>query len=769
MPSTSAIRAGRAFVELFADNSKLKSGLRAAERQLKDFGKHVRDMGLKLIAVGSAVAAPMVAGAKVFADFEEQMANVATMLDKPEQHMDRFRAGIRELAMEFGESTGALAKGLYDILSASVAPSKALDVLAVSVKAAKAGLTDTGVAADAITTILNAYGLAAGEAGRVSDVLFGVVRRGKTTFAELAPSIGMVISTAASAGVPLEEVGAVLATLTRNGVQTENAVTALNSIIMQFLKPSADAVKLSKELGFEMNSATIHAEGLAGVFQRISKLPPDAIAKLFPDARALRGVIPALQNLQGFSDDIKLMAKSAGMTDAAYRKMAATLSHTFAQVKATVLDVLIAIGQDLAEPIRTAAESIKRWARWVGLLVTQNAGLIVTIAKTAVGVIALGGVLVAVGTIMGSFAGIVAGVSAAITATTTVVTILGAVIGALATPIGAIIAGVIVLAAVIIYATGAAGKAVNWLGEQFSFLEADARKAWKGIGDALAAGDIALAAKILWLTLKLEWTRGSAFLKEIWAVLKYEVLTIVTDMIDGVRAAWEIGVHAIGDAWYGLVDVLRSVWSGFTAWFKKTHDAATTWVAKRMLDAYAAVGGLTAGELAEGKADLDKQQAAYAKSVDEQRKLDDKAWDERMKRREDEHRRALADISEENRLTHQALENQRNAAINAADEELRKAIDERNAAIREAKEKRKAAEAGQPAIGTGPEELQKRLPDIQDTVAAQADKFGAQGTFNAEALLGLQAGGPMERMAGGIEKIEKNTRPLKNATGLAFT
>jgi len=321
MPSTSAIRAGRAFVELFADNSKLKSGLRAAERQLKDFGKHVRDMGLKLISVGSAVAAPMVAGVKVFADFQEQMANVATMLEKPEEHMDRFRSGIRSLAMEFGESTSSLAKGLYDILSASVAPSKALDVLAASVKAAKAGLTDTGTAADAITTILNAYGLSASEAGRVSDVLFGTVLRGKTTFAELAPSIGMVISAAASAGVPLEEVGAMLATLTRNGVRTENAVTALNSIIMQFLKPSAEAVERARELGFEMNSATINAEGLAGVFQRISKLPPDAIAKLFPDARALRGVIPALQNLQGFSDDIALMAKSAGVTDAAYRKM----------------------------------------------------------------------------------------------------------------------------------------------------------------------------------------------------------------------------------------------------------------------------------------------------------------------------------------------------------------------------------------------------------------------------------------------------------------
>ncbi len=39
MPSRpGAIRAGRAFVELFADDSKLVRGLRAAERKIKAFG-----------------------------------------------------------------------------------------------------------------------------------------------------------------------------------------------------------------------------------------------------------------------------------------------------------------------------------------------------------------------------------------------------------------------------------------------------------------------------------------------------------------------------------------------------------------------------------------------------------------------------------------------------------------------------------------------------------------------------------------------------------
>jgi hypothetical protein len=50
----------------------------------------------------------------------------------------------------------------------------------------------------------------------------------------------------------------------------------------------------------------------------------------------------------------------------------------------------------------------------------------------------------------------------------------------------------------------------------------------------------------------------------------------------------------------------------------------------------------------------------------------------------------------------------------------------------------------------------------------QTAKIGATGTFNAANVLGLQAGGVMDRMTIGIEKIERNTRPMRDAEGLAF-
>ena len=83
--------------------------------------------------------------------------------------------------------------------------------------------------------------------------------------------------------------------------------------------------------------------------------------------------------------------------------------------------------------------------------------------------------------------------------------ILGSMLGALLSPIGLVIAGVGALAAYLITSTDVGGQALGWLGDKFNSLKETALAAWKGIGDALAAGDIGLAAKILWLTLKLQW------------------------------------------------------------------------------------------------------------------------------------------------------------------------------------------------------------------------------------------------------------------------
>lgn len=364
-----AIRAGRAAVELYLHDKDFQRGLKRAQYKMKRFGRAVQATGQKMMAMGAAGAAAMYPAIKAAADFEQQMANVSTMLDRPEEHMDDFRTGVRRMSKEFGESTDTLSKGLYDILSASIAPEKALGVLEESARAAKAGLTDTGTAADAVTTILNSFSMEAEEAGHVTDVLFQTVREGKTTFAELAPQIGDVAATAANAGVELEEMGAMLAVLTRNGLKTERATTALNRIVTSFMKPSKQAAEAAEKFGIELSTVTLESEGLIGTFQKLQDLSPDELAQVFPNIRSLRGVIPAMQNLEGATDSLQAMYQSAGASSTAFEKNTDTLTHKFNQAKQAVIDQGRAIGQRLmptvSELLGKAEDLVDKYGDWI--------------------------------------------------------------------------------------------------------------------------------------------------------------------------------------------------------------------------------------------------------------------------------------------------------------------------------------------------------------------------------------------------------------------
>lgn len=71
MPSGRAIRAGRAFVELFADNTKLVRGLRAARTKVRAFGQKLQNIGMRIATTTAAMALPIAIATRTFAGFEE--------------------------------------------------------------------------------------------------------------------------------------------------------------------------------------------------------------------------------------------------------------------------------------------------------------------------------------------------------------------------------------------------------------------------------------------------------------------------------------------------------------------------------------------------------------------------------------------------------------------------------------------------------------------------------------------------------------------------
>lgn len=394
MPGAGDVRAGGAYVEIGTRDSALIRGLASARARVDAFANRVGAIGKRMMIAGGVMLAPLAIAVREQAKFGEEMAKVSTMLGKADMSfLPLFSKSVSEMAVKFGESTGTIAKGLYDILSAGIPASGAIKVLEASMKAAAAGATDTGIAADAVTTILNSFRLSADKATDVADFLFSVVKRGKTDFATLAPSIGMVAATASSAGLRIEEMGAMLATMTRNGVRTEIAVTALNSILSTFLKPTDEAAQVAHGLGFELNTATLKTMGLHGVLRKLQGVPTETIARMFPNVRALRGVLPALQDIAGYTFDMSVMTKRAGATQEAFAKQTNTLAYSMRQAKESFKEFLRLIGKELEpkmlEYVSRVKDIVAKTKEWIA----ENDGAVVSYAKLAVQIVAVGAAL----------------------------------------------------------------------------------------------------------------------------------------------------------------------------------------------------------------------------------------------------------------------------------------------------------------------------------------------------------------------------------------
>lgn len=423
---------GRLYVTIAANTKLLTAGLAKAKGEIAKttvgMGKHFKTMGMGMMVAGAVITAAFALTVKGAIAFEAELAQVSTMLDDVTMHyMPEYKKGLQALAVEFGEATNTLSKGLYDILSASIDPAKALDVLAVSAKAAVAGITDTGVAADAITTILNSYGLRAEDAGKVSDQLFAIVKRGKTTFAELAPAIGMAAATANMAGFSFEDLGASIATVTRAGINTHQAMTSIVGILKAFLKPQEKALIAAKKFGLELNTNTLRTIGLTGVMEKLKDATSEELAAIFGSIRGLKGIAAALGDVEGYLIDYELMMNSAGLAQTAFEKQSETLKFQLGRVKQSFAMMFVEIGTKFI-PILKAVSGVlvkvvgamKKWmdahpgitkaivllTSTLGLLVGAGGMVIMAIlafGKMKIALIALKGVFIAIGKIIMGF------------------------------------------------------------------------------------------------------------------------------------------------------------------------------------------------------------------------------------------------------------------------------------------------------------------------------------------------------------------------------
>jgi TP901 family phage tail tape measure protein len=250
------------------------------------------------------------------------------MLDETTmKHLPRFTEEIERMSEQYGKSVADLNAATYDILSASIAPAKAMKVLETNVRAAKGGFTDTAIAVKANVGLLNAYGDQADRAGYYTNLMHKIVKRGVIDFEALSSSIGTVSSLAAVLEVDFEALGAAVATLTRAGIPVEVTMTSIRSILNAFKTPTDEARRAAAQLGFTLDETSIKGDGLVRIMQKLSKANARQLAALMPNVRGMVGFAAGMKNATQMGRDYEYMLSNVRADEDALNKAMATSQH----------------------------------------------------------------------------------------------------------------------------------------------------------------------------------------------------------------------------------------------------------------------------------------------------------------------------------------------------------------------------------------------------------------------------------------------------------
>jgi TP901 family phage tail tape measure protein len=322
-----------------------------------------RTATLAAAAVGTAVVGALGLAVKAAVDFDRSMRNVNAIAQLSEKQFASLSKEVLKLAGATGQAPKTLAEGLYQIVSSGFKAQAGLKILAASAKAATAGLTDTATATKAVVAILNAYGLEAGKAREVSDVLFQEVNLGVNTFEELAQNIGDTAPAAAALKVPFSEVSAALALITRHGTSMAEASTQVARILTSMIKPTDELAAEFKKMGYESGQAAVAHLGLSGVMRRLSKDAhgnQEILASWFGDIRGLRGIINLTgKNLGEYTDLVRGMGtatEGVGATQRAFAEQAKSISFQWQRAKASLTAAAIPLGTLLFPALIKAAQ-----------------------------------------------------------------------------------------------------------------------------------------------------------------------------------------------------------------------------------------------------------------------------------------------------------------------------------------------------------------------------------------------------------------------------
>ena len=388
MSSAGGVRAGKAYVEITADDTPFQRKIKGLGNTLATRFKGIANTtGLSALssAIGAVGAAALPVAAAVGAvgaaalgagraaqTFEDQLNELkGSVADLTPGQMEAVRDEAMRLSKALRVGPAEAAAALTLLIKAGMSVEDALNGAAeAAVQFAKVSGIDAAQAAEFMKVSMNVFGLSAADA---VNTLSAAADASETDIAAMVEGFSQIAGVAKGTNQSLFGVSQAMAVLARYGIRGEEAGTGLKTVLTKLLAPTNEAKEALATMGLSMESfvdasgkmlpmsqiAAIFAHRMKGMSgsAREAMLSNEALVKVF-DVRGIK-IIQAFADagVEGF-DKIATAMEGAKSVSEKYADRLSGLMGSLSGIYHAVERFVVVVGEALAPAFKLLHDNI---------------------------------------------------------------------------------------------------------------------------------------------------------------------------------------------------------------------------------------------------------------------------------------------------------------------------------------------------------------------------------------------------------------------------
>ncbi|HAS88810.1 MAG TPA: phage tail tape measure protein, partial [Desulfovibrio sp.] len=336
--------------ELTRKQEKL-SAVMKQRQEGREYREGLRTSMMEQAAVGYTLAVPV----RIAANFEQGMAEVGAVARASDEELKKLSATARHLGATTSFSATEVAAGMKYVSMASFDTNKTIAAMPGLLNLAKAGNVDLALASDIATDTLSAFGMEAGQIGRLGDVLVRTFTSSNTSLEGLGETMKYAAPIAKAARVSLEETATIASLLGDAGIKGSDAGTAMRMSLTRLSAPPVEAAKALEALGVSTKDAEGNLRNVPAIMADIASATQNMgtaermafIKDIFGvNASSAMTVLLDKMKEQGldFNARFKVITESEGAATEVAQKMDATTMGTLKKLTSAMESLAISVG-----------------------------------------------------------------------------------------------------------------------------------------------------------------------------------------------------------------------------------------------------------------------------------------------------------------------------------------------------------------------------------------------------------------------------------------